>query len=216
VISGRASPGADRPRSTGLRSFLAVAAAVLLGALLLTAVALPVLAAEEGGGHEPARFLGLPRWVWLWANLLLFLGILGYFIVPGVRGFLESRSKEIATSLERARTQQEEARRMKQDLSSQIEALRREMDDLVKRTEADAEREREEILAQAERDRERLLAQTQQEIELRTGIARKELQRYAAELAATLARERIEREVDPAKLQRLFDESLRRLESERR
>jgi F-type H+-transporting ATPase subunit b len=195
---------------------LATGAAVLLGVVLLAAVTLPALANEEGGGHEPAKFLGLPRWVWLWANLLLFLGILGYFIVPGVRQFLESRSKEIADNLERARTQQEEARRMKQDLSSQIEALHREMDDLVKRTEADAEREREEILAQAERERERLLQQTQKEIELRTGLARKELQRYAAELAATLARERIERETGPDQLERLFDESLGRLESERR
>ena len=136
--------------------------------------------------------------------------------MPGIRQFLDGRTKEIASNLERARTQQEEARRMKQDLSGQIEALRREMDDLVKRTEADAEREREEILAQAERERERLLQQTQQEIELRTGLARKELQRYAAELAASLARERIEREVDPEKLERLFDESLARLESEGR
>jgi F-type H+-transporting ATPase subunit b len=190
--------------------------AALVGAVLLAAVTLPAHASEEGGGHEPEVFLGLPRWIWLWANLLLFLGILGYFIVPGVRRFLESRSKEIASNLERARTQQEEARRMKQELSGQIEALRREMDDLVKRTEADAEREREEILAQAERERERLLQQTQQEIELRTGIARKELQRYAAELAATLARERIERETGPDQLERLFDESLGRLESERR
>ena len=86
------------------------------------------------------------------------------------------------------------------------------MDDLIKRSEADAVREREEILAQAERERERLLQQTQQEIELRTGLARKELQRYAAELAAGMARERIEREVDPRKFERLFDESLARLE----
>ena len=47
-------------------------------------------------------------------------------------------------------------------------------------------------------------------------MARKELQRYAAELAASLARERIEREVDPEQLERLFDESLARLESEER
>ena len=196
-----------------LRPSLAAGAAWIAGAALAAAVSLPALASESG---EAATFLGLPRWVWLWLNLLLFLGILGYFIVPGIRQFLDGRSKEIASNLERARTQQEEARRMKQDLSGQIEALRREMDDLVKRTEADAEREREEILAQAERERERLLQQTQQEIELRTGLARKELQRYAAELAASLARERIEREVDPEKLERLFDESLTRLESEGR
>ena len=141
-----------------LRSTIDICAAALLTAALLAAVSLPALANEEGSGHEPETFLGLPRWVWLWANLLLFLGILGYFIVPGVRQFLESRSKEIADNLERARTQQEEARRMRQDLSNQIESLHREMDDLVKRTESDAEREREEILAQAERESNDLAA----------------------------------------------------------
>ena len=198
------------------RAALVSALRLLVAAAFFALVSLPALANEEGGGHEAETFLGLPRWIWLWANLLLFLGILGYFIVPGIRQFLTSRSKEIETSLERARTQQEEALRMKQDLSAQIAALHREMDELVKRTEADAEREREEILAQAQIERERLLKQTQQEIELRTGQARKELQRYAAELAAGLARERIEREVDPKQLDRLFDESLARLESEKR
>jgi F-type H+-transporting ATPase subunit b len=185
---------------------------MLSAAITAAWVSVPVLASEG----EAATFLGLPRWIWLWANLLLFLGIIGYFVVPGIRQFLTSRAKEIESSLERARAQDEEARRMKQDLTGQIEALRREMDELVKRTEGDAEREREEILASAERERERLLQQTQQEIELRTSQARKELQRYAAELAASLARERIEREVDPAKLDRLFEQSLARLESEQR
>jgi F-type H+-transporting ATPase subunit b len=187
---------------------------VLAGAMLAAAASLPVFANESSG--ESATFLGLPRWIWLWLNLLLFLGILGYFLVPTIKQFLETRSREIRDNLERARTQQDEARRMKIDLSGQIDALRREMEELVRRTEADAEREREEILAQAERERERLLAQTQQEVALRTAQAKKELQRYAAELAASMARERIEREVDPRQLERLFEDSLGRLERETR
>ena len=87
------------------------AAGRIAGTALVAAVSLPALANESGG--EAATFLGLPRWLWLWLNLLLFLGILGYFIVPGIRRFLDGRSKEIASNLERARTQQEEARRMK-------------------------------------------------------------------------------------------------------
>jgi F-type H+-transporting ATPase subunit b len=191
-------------RATGARGF-----ALALVAVAGAAFCLPLLAATEG---EPTMFLGLPRWLWLWFNLALFLGILGYFIVPGVRSFLDARSREIRDNLERSRTQMDEARRMKADLAQQIETLRREMDELVKRTEVDAGREREEILAQAERERERLLAQTQQEVALRVAQARKELQRYAAEMAAQLARERIERELTPEELERLFDDSLARLE----
>jgi F0F1-type ATP synthase membrane subunit b/b' len=90
------------------------------------------------------------------------------------------------------------------------------MDELVRRTEADAERERAEILAQADRERERLLQQTQQEVALRVAQAKKELQRHAAELAANLARERIVRDVEPATLERLFDQSVERLERDDR
>jgi F-type H+-transporting ATPase subunit b len=186
------------------------------GAFLAALVALPTLPVLASEGGESATFLGLPRWIWLWTNLLLFLGILGYFMVPGIKEFLETRTREIKTSLERARTQQDEAQRMKAELSGQIETLHQEMNELVRRTEADAEREREEILVQAERERERLLEQTQQEIALRVAQARKELQRYAAELAADLARQRIEREVSSADLERLFDQSLARLEREGR
>jgi ATP synthase F0 subunit b len=182
--------------------------------LAAAAATLPLWAAAAEG--EPTTFLGLPRWVWLWLNLALFLGILGYFLVPGIKQFLETRAREIHDSLERSRTQQDEARRMRADLTGQIEALRREMDELVRRTESDAEREREEILAQAERERERLLQQTQQEVALRVAQAKKELQRHAAELAATIARERIERAVDPAERERLFEQSLARLEREGR
>ena len=188
-------------------------AAVAVAAAVGAVTTLPLLAAAAEGGAA-TTFLGLPRWLWLWFNLALFLGILGYFLVPGIKQFLETRTREIRDSLERSRTQQEEARRMKADLTGQIESLRREMDELVRRTEADAEREREEILAQADRERERLLAQTQQEVALRVTQAKKELQRHAAELAAKIARERIEREVDPAERERLFDESLARLERE--
>jgi F-type H+-transporting ATPase subunit b len=186
-----------------------------VAAALAATASLPLYAAAAEGG-EPSTFLGLPRWVWLWLNLGLFLGILGYFLVPGIKQFLETRAKEIASSLERANGQQEEARRMKADLSGQIDALRREMDELVKRTEADAAREREEILASAERERERLLEQTQQEIALRVAQAKKDLQRQAAELAASLARERIANEVDPSRRDRLFEQSLAHLEREGR
>lgn len=187
-----------------------------LGAAIAAAATHPLLAAAAEGGGESATFLGLPRWIWLWLNLLLFLGILGYFLVPGIKQFLETRSREIRDSLERARTQEHEARRMEADLGGQLAALRREMDELIRRTEADAERERAEILAQAERERERLLQQTQQEVALRVAQAKKELQRHAAELAANLARERIVRDVEPATLERLFDQSVERLERDDR
>ena len=75
------------------RPSLAAGVTWITGAAIAAAISLPALA-NEGG--EAATFLGLPRWVWLWLNLLLFLGILGYFIVPGIRRFLDGRNSDTA------------------------------------------------------------------------------------------------------------------------
>ena len=181
-----------------------LAAAAVAGGLTL-----PLLAA---GGGESETFLGLPRWIWLWANLILFLGILYKFIGPPIQGFLESRRKEIAENLSNAEEQRRQAELMRSSLESQIADLKAEMDQLIERARSDGESERQRILEQAEAEKERLLAQTEEEIRVRTSQARNELKRYTAALAADLARQRIEQELAPEDLQRLFDESVARLE----
>lgn len=189
------------------------------GLFALTPLMLPLLALQEGGEHAAETFLGLPRWLWLWANLFLFLGVLGYFIVPAVRGYLEARAREIRESLERSRDQRREAQHMKASLDDKIEELEREMDQVLTRAREQAEQERQEILVQADRERERLLTQTQEEIRLRVEQARKDLTRHTAQLASHLARAQVREEIGPDDRQRIFDdslESLERLEGKRR
>lgn len=164
------------------------------------------------GGGESETFLGLPRWLWLWANLILFLGILYKFAGGPILGFLESRGKEIAAGLSNAESQRREAAEMKATLERQIAELTGEMDRLIARARADGEKERQQILAQAERERERLLTQAEEEIRMRTTQAKGELTRFTASLAAELARRQIEGAIGPDDVDRLFDESLDRLE----
>ncbi|MEE2776235.1 MAG: F0F1 ATP synthase subunit B [Acidobacteriota bacterium] len=181
-----------------------------LSALLIAGwTTLPLLAASEG---ESDTFLGLPRTIFLWANLILFFGILYKFIGPPIKGFLASRGKQIASSLTNAEDQRRDAEQMKASLENQISELKTEMDQLLERARAEGEREREQILAQAERERERLLAQTQEEIRVRTAQAKSELTTYTASLAADLARKQIEQTMRPDDAKRLFDENLDRLE----
>ena len=186
---------------------------VWVQAALLAALLSPTLLASEGGEGSDT-FLGLPRWIWLWANLLLFLGVLGYFVVPPIRSFLETRAKGIREDLERSRQQRQDAENMKASLEGQIGELKQEMDEILTRAEADAHREREEILAQAELERERLLTRTQEEIRLRVDQAREELTAHTARIAADLARQQIQDEIEPSDLDRIFDDSVTRLERE--
>ena len=182
-------------------------ASAVLGASWVT---LPLLAAAAEG--EAETFLGLPRWIWLWANLILFLGLLYKFTGPAIQSFLVTRAKEIADNLSNAEGQRREVLEMKASLETQISELKAEMDQLLVRTETEGEKERERILAQAETERERLLAQTEEEIAMRMAQARNELTEFTASLAADLARQRIQREINPDDLRRLFDDNLERLE----
>ena len=177
--------------------------------LVASSVTHPLLAADGG---ESDTFLGLPRILWLWANLILFFGVLYKFAGPPIKGFLESRAKEIASNLSNAEDQRRDAEQMRSSLESQIADLKIEMDQLLERARADGEKERQQILAQAETDRERLLAQTEDEIRVRTAQARTELTEFTASLAAELARKQIEEALQPDDVRRLFDESLDRLE----
>ena len=173
-------------------------------------VTLPLLAAGAEG--EPETFLGLPRWIWLWANLILFIGILYKFIGPAIQGFLVTRGKEIADNLTNAEEQRRDAQEMRASLETQIVELKAEMDQLLERAKAGGEQERERILAQAAVERQRVLAQTEEEIRMRIAQARNELTEFTAGLAADLARQRIQQEINPDDLRRLFDDNLERFE----
>ena len=174
---------------------------------------LPILAAEEAA-HEPETFLGLPKWIWMSANLALFLWLLARFLGPPIVGALNERAKEIREGLARAQEQQKEAAEMKASLESQIATLEAEMNEVLSRAQQDGERERQEILAQAERESERLLEQADQEIQYRFLQAKSDLTEHTARLAAELARQQLESSIGTDDLERLFDDNLSRLEKQ--
>lgn len=167
-------------------------------------------AGEHGGSHD--TFLGLPRPLWLTANLLAFFGALLYLLVPPINRFLDARGEEIRRNLELAAQQERESSGMRDSLAARVHALEQELNELVARARSEGERERAELLAQAERERARLFAQTREEIAHRLAQARAELTAHTAALAADLARERVARAITPEDRRRLFDENLRRLD----
>jgi len=207
---------------------LALVAVTVLSLALAALGAAPLQAAEEPAhgeqvqgeqlhgeqAHAAETFLGLPKWIWMTANLILFLGLLGYYVGPAIRDFLDTRAKEISASLALAKDQQREVEEMKSLLESQIAALESEMDEVLVRAREEGDKERQEILVQAERERARLLEQTAEEIRLRLRQAKKELTQHTARLATDLARQRLEQSMTADDRHRLFDENLERLERE--
>jgi ATP synthase F0 subunit b len=189
-------------------SVLRVSTLVALGAATL-----PETASAAGGG---GTFLGLPSWIWLTANLLLFLWILRRLIAPPLTRFLDARGEEIRRALRRAASEQQEARELRENLTAKLAALEHEVEEIRARAAREGEREKAEILAQAERERDRMLAQAREEIAFRVAQARHELAAHTAALAAQLAEERLERDLTPADRERVFQRNLTQLAEEAR
>ncbi len=194
---------AARNRRGWRRRGLMVAASVAL-------VSVPQ-ASLAAGADAPESWLGLPTWVWAWANLFVLFGILFKFAGPFVKNFFTDRRKDINSSLELAKKQRQDAENMRDELNKQIAELKQQMQEMVDRAKAEGERERDEILQQAEAERERLIAQTQAEIDNRVHRARAELREHATQLASELAREQISDQLSAADQSRLFSENLARL-----
>ncbi|MCY3969060.1 MAG: F0F1 ATP synthase subunit B [Acidobacteria bacterium] len=189
-----------------------VSARPVAGALLAMVFA-GTAAAFGADVGEATHFLGVPRWIFSWFNMLVFFGGLGYLIVPKVVAALENRRIQIRDSLMTARRQRADAEELREGLAGQLAALEAEVGEAVARAEREGEREAREIVALAERERERMMEQTRAEIRSRTARARVELAEHAARLATSLAAARLEREVDSAARRRILDRGLLSLES---
>lgn len=187
---------------------------IVLPALVAGLASLAVAPHAAAAADPFATWLGLPAWVWMLANLIIFFGVLVRYLGPPIARFLEERGRQIHEELEEARERRSEASDLQSTLGAKIEELERQIDDLLERAEREGRREHEDILAQAEREKERLLAQAESEIDHRVQQARQELKDYTTELAAKLAREQLERELGSEERRDLFRRNLSRLERE--
>jgi F-type H+-transporting ATPase subunit b len=159
-----------------------------------------------------ATFLGLPAWIWMLANLVLYFGLLAYFVGPPITRFLDARTRRIEEDLAEAKERRAEASELQAGLGTQVAALEEQIEELRARAETEGQKEHDSIREQAVREKERMLAQAQTEIDHRMAQARQELKDYTAALAAQLAREQLQRELGPAEKKAIFGRNLTRLE----
>lgn len=172
--------------------------------ILLLAVSLPLAAAstEEEDGSAVVDFLGKT------VNFLLLFGALAFFLAKPARAFLQelvlSIEKTIAET-ERARKSAEEnleaARKRLAELGSEIEQIKKD-------GEAAGQAEKKRILVQARRESDRIKSFAGQEITRQSQLARRKLREYAAELAVSLARSRIEKRMTDELHSRFIEESI--------
>ena len=177
--------------------------AVLSASFLLS---VPAFAAEEAAGAE--KFLGLPIDVWKAGNLLIFLGILIYFLGKPFNAHFRKRREDLDALLDKAKADREQALALAAEMRARLATLEAQVADVRRRGAEEGESEKAAQLAAAEKEAETLRQNAAEEIDRRLASAKQELARAASELAVERAKEILSRSITDEDRRRLLEESV--------
>lgn len=174
----------------------------------------PITLAEEGGEKTMLfRDADIGNFV---VSLIIFglvifaLGRIGWRPLLKV---LNERARTIHDSLENARREREDARRLLAEYQAQLDKAREEAAAIVEEGRRDGEAVRRRIHEEARQQAGEIIDRARREIRLATDAAVKELYDQTAELAVKLAGGIIRKELSPEDHRRLVAESLDRMRS---
>jgi F-type H+-transporting ATPase subunit b len=172
--------------------------------VILASLPLFVVAAAAEGSRPSALtdFLGKSL------NFLILFGGLAVLLAKPIRAFLEARIADIRKTIADAAASREDAEEKLESMRKRLSGLAEEAGRIRTVGEAEGQKDKLRILGLAAREAEKIRAMSREEIEARGQAARRELRRFAAELAVSLARTRIERRLTPELHTRLIDESI--------
>lgn len=138
-------------------------------------------------------------------NFAVLAGGLFYFLRAPLARHLANRDQQIRSGLLSARETSDHATRQLAEIDRRLEALPAEIEALRARGVAGIAAEEKRIQADAEAERARLLEDMQRDVDIRVRVAKKMLTERAADLAVTLAAQRVKDTITDADQQRLID-----------
>jgi F-type H+-transporting ATPase subunit b len=165
-------------------------------------VSMGLTSAEKSQGSALVDFLGKSL------NFIILFGGLAFLLAKPLKKFLE----ELILSVKKTLQETEGARRAAEEKLAAIEKRLQGLAGEVQKIRQDGaeagKKEKERILALARQEADRVRSLALQEIEMHVQEAKRELREYAADLAISLARARIEKRLTPELHSRLIDESI--------
>lgn len=161
--------------------------------------------AETSGEAHPSAIADLAGKT---LNFLILFGGLAFVLVKPIRAFFAARSMEVRTTMAQAASSRDEAQKKLASIRSRLEGVGEEVRKIHDAGRSQGLKDKETIVALAAREADRIRAMAREEIEARGQASRRELRKYAAELAISIARSRIEGRLTPDVQSRLIDESL--------
>jgi F-type H+-transporting ATPase subunit b len=148
-----------------------------------------------------------------WACIALNFAIVAFAIVWFLKSSLPAmfrgRTQDIQKGIEEARRSSEDAGRRLREIENRLSQLSVEIGDMQKHAEAESRAEEERILASIAEEKKKIVEAAEQEIGQASNTARRELQKYAADLAVSIAEKSIR--VDAAEDRDLVEDFVQQL-----
>lgn len=166
---------------------------------------------EHGATHEQRTYFGIPGWILKLANMILFLGLLGWLLKGPIGNFFRDRKSSIRTTLSESDLRRERSERMSEEIQERLARVEEEIEAIRQRAEEEGHRQGEQILESSNREAEKILTSARSEIDQRLSQARRELKAYAAELATERAHDLVESSIDERDKAALFKQSVDRI-----
>lgn len=160
------------------------------------------------GTEEPETTWGIPTWIFKLANMIVFIGVLVYFLKGPVAGAFRARHESVRAATEEARARRKKSDDLAVDIQTRLGHIEQEVAAIVERARQEGERQRIELVAAAEAESQKILLAAKNEIENRLKAARTELTQYAGELAADRAEQILKTSITEGDQKKLFRDSL--------
>jgi F-type H+-transporting ATPase subunit b len=153
--------------------------------------------------------------IWTIATFLVLVVLLAKFAWRPLLDALERRRAEIARALDDAQKARQELERLHQENAKMMAAARAEAEAIVSRSRADAEALREELKQKSKAEAAAIVKNAEAQIQMETARALQQIRQEAVDLSVTIASKILQRSVSKEDNERLIEETLKQVETQR-
>ena len=175
--------------------------------LLMTPFFLFMAPGEGSQSSNEMEFIGKTL------NFIILFGGLAFVLIKPIKKFLEERASNIKHRMKEAEEARKSADKKLQEGKAGLDKLAKRVEKIKKEGELQGRENKERILKDARKEAKQIQDSTSQEIKILYDVETRKLREYAADLAVSLAREKIQKKIVGKDQFFLIDKSIERLEN---
>ena len=153
--------------------------------------------------------------IWTILTFVVLVALLAKFAWGPLLSALDRRQTMITKSLDDAQRAKQELERLQQESTRIVHEARVEAEQIVSRTRWDAEQLREEIKQKSRVEAAAIVKNAEKQIQQETARALQQIRHEAVELSVTIASKILQRNVSKEDNERLIEETLKQVETQR-